>query len=48
VEHANVEVCFGGKQCSGGERFGLTLGVEVNVVPTSKEIEFVPFGATMA
>ena len=47
MEHANVEVGLGGEQGAGGLGLGFALGVEVDVMPTGKEVELVPFGAAV-
>lgn len=48
VQESQVQVTLCRESNAGRSRFDDTLLDEVNVVPTGKEVEFVPLGTTVA
>jgi len=47
VDDPQVEVGLIGEESACGHGFGLTLGGEVDVVPTGEEIQLVPLGTAV-
>ena len=48
MKNLQVKVRLGREEVARGGGFGLTLGDEVDVVPSRKEVEVIPLGATVA